>query len=185
MLLSAGLAALLAILPVTAAAAAQGQVQAQGRPSAGIAIPITGTSTGSPAGVENITGTFTLQRFANQGGELVAIGTLVASVTNAAGAVTTLVAPVAVPIVTSATGAATAVTTATCEILNLVLGPLDLNLLGLVIHLDTVALDITAVRGAGNLLGNLLCAIAGLLDGGGLLSELVGLLNNLLGALGG
>ena len=46
------------------------------------------------------------------------------------------------------------------------LGPLDLNLLGLEIHLQRVVLDIVAVAGAGNLLGNLLCAVAGLLDGG-------------------
>ena len=54
---------------------------------------------------------------------------------------------------------------AECDILNLVLGPLDLNLLGLEVHLKRVVLDIVAVPGAGNLLGNLLCAVAGLLDG--------------------
>lgn len=179
MLLSAGLAALLAILPVTAAAAAQGQTQ--GRPG-GIAIPVTGTSTGLTGAVENIAATFTIQRFANQGGEIVAIGTLVATVTNAAGtATTTLVAPIAMEVVTSATGTAAVATTATCEILNLVLGPLDLNLLGLVIHLDTVTLDITAVQGAGNLLGNLLCAVTGLLDSPGGLARL---LNQILGILG-
>jgi hypothetical protein len=73
-----------------------------------------------------------------------------------------------------------------CNILHLVLGPLDLNLLGLVVHLDKVVLDITAVPGAGNLLGNLLCAVAGLLDGGplaGLLGQLNSLLNQILDAL--
>ncbi len=53
-----------------------------------------------------------------------------------------------------------------CDILKLRLGPLDLDLLGLQIHLDRIVLDITAEAGPGNLLGNLLCAIAGLLDGG-------------------
>jgi hypothetical protein len=75
-----------------------------------------------------------------------------------------------------------------CDILNLVLGPLDLNLLGLEVHLDQVVLDIVAQSGAGNLLGNLLCAVAGLLDGGGLLSDLLGqlgdLLDQILGGLG-
>jgi hypothetical protein len=73
-----------------------------------------------------------------------------------------------------------------CEILDLVLGPLDLNLLGLVVHLDQVHLNITAVPGAGNLLGNLLCGIAGLLDGtgiGGLGAILTNLLNAILGIL--
>jgi len=72
-----------------------------------------------------------------------------------------------------------------CDILNLVLGPLDLNLLGLTVHLNRVVLDIVAVTGAGNLLGNLLCAVAGLLDGTGtgLLAQLSLLLNRILGAL--
>src|SRR5689334_16553275 len=81
---------------------------------------------------------------------------------------------------------------ASCEILNLVLGPLDLNLLGLTVHLDQVVLNITAVPGAGNLLGNLLCAVANLLNGtgGGLLgtaltNAITTLLNNILGALAG
>jgi hypothetical protein len=74
-----------------------------------------------------------------------------------------------------------------CTILHLELGPLDLNVLGLMVHLDRVVLDITAVPGAGNLLGNLLCAIAGLLDSGPLsaiLEDLTDLLNNLFRLLG-
>jgi hypothetical protein len=75
-----------------------------------------------------------------------------------------------------------------CTILTLDLGPLHLNLLGLVVDLAPVNLDITAVPGAGNLLGNLLCAVAGLLDGpgplAGLLNSLTALLNQILGALG-
>lgn len=75
---------------------------------------------------------------------------------------------------------------ATCDVLNLVLAPLDLNLLGLQIHLDKVVLNIVAVSGAGNLLGNLLCSVTHLLDGGlgGLLGQLSDLLNQILGALG-
>ncbi len=75
---------------------------------------------------------------------------------------------------------------ASCPVLNLVLGPLDLNLLGLTVHLDKVVLNITAVPGAGNLLGNLLCAVAGLLDNtplGGLLPQLSTLLTSILGIL--
>jgi hypothetical protein len=48
----------------------------------------------------------------------------------------------------------------TCTILDLELGPLDLNLLGLMIHLDRLRLTITAVRGGG-ILGDLLCGLAG------------------------
>lgn len=68
---------------------------------------------------------------------------------------------------------------ASCTILDLDLGPLDLDLLGLVVELDEVNLDITTVPGAGNLLGNLLCAEAGLLDRGGPLTAISALLNRL------
>ncbi len=61
--------------------------------------------------------------------------------------------------------------------LHLVLGPLHLDLLGLVVHLNRVVLDITAVP-AGGLLGQLLCSVANLLSGGlgGLLGQLATLL---------
>jgi hypothetical protein len=52
-----------------------------------------------------------------------------------------------------------------CDIVNLVLGPLHLDILGLVVDLNQVVLDVVAQTGAGNLLGNLLCAVVGLLDG--------------------
>jgi len=80
-----------------------------------------------------------------------------------------------------------AVAQASCQILDLVLGPLDPDLLGLQVHLDTVHLNITAVPGQGNLLGNLLCAVAGLLAPSGAISDLLqflNLLNQLLGLLG-
>ena len=83
--------------------------------------------------------------------------------------------------------------TGTCDILSLTLGPLDLNLLGLRVQLNQVVLNITAEQGPGNLLGNLLCAVAGLLDPpttgggglGGILTTIVSLLNQILGQLGG
>jgi len=75
-----------------------------------------------------------------------------------------------------------------CQILDLVLGPLDLDLLGLQVHLDTVHLNITAQSGPGELVGNLLCAIANLLNGGlplnTVLGQIAALLNQLLAILG-
>ena len=49
---------------------------------------------------------------------------------------------------------------AICNVLDLTLGPLDLNLLGLMVHLDTVHLVITADSNGG-ILGSLLCSLAG------------------------
>jgi len=53
---------------------------------------------------------------------------------------------------------------ASCTILPLTLGPINLNLLGLVVQTTTINLLITGETGPGNLLGNLLCGITGLLD---------------------
>jgi hypothetical protein len=55
--------------------------------------------------------------------------------------------------------AAQAVPAGTCAILDLVLGPLHLNLLGLVVDLNRVHLTITG-NPAGGLLGRLLCGVA-------------------------
>ena len=61
-----------------------------------------------------------------------------------------------------------AVVAASCNVLNLALGPLDLNLLGLVVALDDcadapVTVDVTATPGGG-LLGDLLCGLGNLLN---------------------
>ena len=66
-----------------------------------------------------------------------------------------------------------------CPILNLNLGPLDLNLLGLHVHLNEVILNIEAIPGP----GNLLCAVARLLDGVDLGSVLGNLLQQLINAI--
>ena len=113
-------------------------------------------------------------------GALSAAGTLSGTLTNTAGQVTGTVSNMAV------TGIPLASVTGSCTILTLNLGPLDLNLLGLMVHLNQVVLNITAQPGPGNLLGNLLCSIANLLNGGNLnnlLTELTGLLNQILGGL--
>jgi hypothetical protein len=72
---------------------------------------------------------------------------------------------------------------ASCQILDLDIGAIHLDLLGLVVDLAPIHLDITAVSGAGNLLGNLLCAVAGLLDPNGILDPLIGVLQDLLDLL--
>ena len=47
-----------------------------------------------------------------------------------------------------------------CPVLELTLGPLDANLLGLIVHLDQVHLTITA-DSEGGILGSLFCSVAG------------------------
>lgn len=154
-------------------------------------VPITGVA----QNVGPFAGTFAISRFAIQDGVLVAIGQLTGTVTSTTGGgVRTIVTTIAMP-VANATGAAAAEAAASCDtdaqivgscdILNLVLGPLHLDVLGLVIDLNQVVLEITGTTGAGDLLGNLLCAITGLLDAGSIGTQLVNLLNQLIGILAG
>jgi hypothetical protein len=116
-------------------------------------VPLRGRASGN----RTFAGTFDITRFSTRNNRLVAHGLVSGVIRDASGNVTRNVtnAPVSM---------AVAQQRGTCRILHLVLGPLDLDLLGLEIHLNRVVLDITARRGPGRLLGNLLCAIAGLLD---------------------
>ncbi len=149
---------------VTPAAGIAAAAPAQAQASA-ITVPISGSGGGGA-----FAGTFQLQRFANQAGQLVAVGILSGTLTTASGA-TGVAKTVALP---------AAIVDSTCEILHLDLGPLALDILGLQVNLSRVVLDITAQSGAGNLLGNLLCGVANLLNDP---NGLVKVLNNILDAL--
>jgi hypothetical protein len=70
-----------------------------------------------------------------------------------------------------------------CAIVGLVLGPLHLDVLGLVIDLNRVVLDIVGQTGPGNLLGNLLCALTGILDGAFILTRFLSVVTELLAAI--
>ena len=149
----------------------------------GLSFPINVTS----ATQGTFTGNLRIVGFAADNGALVAAGIVSGTRTDANGVSTAVLRMVSLPVIAThpmsrASGAAPPAVS--CGILHLELGPLDLDLLGLVIHLDKVVLDITAVPGAGNLLGNLLCGIAGLLDGGGNLRAIASALTDLLGLLG-
>jgi hypothetical protein len=129
-----------------------------------VAAPVTGSFTDALGGVGTATGTFSPSRFVAQGDQVLAQGVLNLTLVDSTGQQVGTAAPtVRLPLVPQQGGGVSVA--ATCQILDLVLGPLDLDLLGLRVHLDTVHLNITAESGPGNLVGNLLCAIAGLLDG--------------------
>ena len=142
---------------------------------------LTAPITGSADNGSTFAGSFNPDRFAVQGGQLVAIGDVTGTLTNADGTTSAVTQAATLPVdVAQSSGS--------CQVLDLVLGPLDLDLLGLVVHLDQVHLNITAQQGPGNLLGNLLCAVAGLLDGptglNAILTQIASLLNRVLGLLG-
>lgn len=137
------------------------------------------TVTGTVATGEVFNGVFDITRFAVRNGQLVAIGQLTGTITRVVNGVSTVIGNINQLITLPVTPG-----NASCEILNLQIGAISLDLLGLIVNLAPIDLVITAEQGPGNLLGNLLCAVAGLLDRGGPLNGLAGLLNNILRVLG-
>jgi hypothetical protein len=155
--------------------------------------------TGEAANGATFAGKFDPRRFVVRNGRLLAAGPVTGTLTRPSGRQVAVSqwtrfpvnlarsgVPVAAVSGVQATDAAAVEVQAVCDILRLVLGPLHLDILGLVVDLNRVVLTITAVSGAGNLLGNLLCAIAGLLDStgiSGLNQILANILNAVLGLL--
>src|SRR5215207_391432 len=136
----------------------------------GVTVPVSGTT--SKGG--KFTGNFAISRFQVVNDQIVAVGTLTGTIQNSVGNVIGTVLKTIQMLVN--------ITDASCDILHLELGPLDLDLLGLEVHLNKIVLDIDADP-TGGLLGALLCAVANLLDVGGPLADIVGLLNQILALL--
>jgi hypothetical protein len=137
--------------------------------ASGITSAVQGTATNGSSFV----GSLTVTGFNIVNNAIVATGNLVGSVYKGGNLIGTVNQTVQIP-VGSLNG--------TCTVLTLTLGPLDLNLLGLQVHLNQVVLTITANPAEG-ILGQLLCSLAGGLNLGGTLQQIVGLLNQILAAL--
>jgi hypothetical protein len=164
--------------PAAAAVANQASKPASLAGVKSITAPITGTIGGLPfAGLMHVT------EFVREGNQIFGLATLsdITGTSLAKSTTAQLVESRAKIPLTFPEGGGGA-TLLACDILALQLGPIDLDLLGLVVHLDQVNLDITADQGPGDLLGNLLCAITGLLDPG-LFGLVLGVITNLLNAI--
>ena len=208
-----GLAVAIACAPVTAALAQgtqapqkqnnqQGRTEAQRQATPGrLTIPVAATVE-TPSATESrpdvdaapappVTGSFSIQRFAPTTEDAVAaVGTLTLSLSTAEqDAPRTIVTQVAMTVARSGdttTGpqASAAATTQACQTLNLVLGPLDLPLLGLTVHLGQSNVALTVVPGAGERLGSLLCEVSEQIDGAARPADVVSTLNTLLDMIG-
>jgi hypothetical protein len=167
-------AALLACLAVLLVA---GPAQAQGT-SASTPLTQRIAVTGKAANGKAFSGTYTIDRFRTAGSKTYAVGTLTGKVKNRK--VTRSNVSIPVGGLAEAASGARAAQAASCKVLTLVLGPLDLNLLGLRVQLNQVNLRITAIPGGG-LLGDLLCGITNALNPSAIpLSQLAAVLNSLL-----
>jgi hypothetical protein len=143
-------------------------------------VPITGEGKNG----KQFTGTYTIRKFVEREGQAWAVGKLKGTLKNRKVTRRGVKIPAAIvaPASTSAQPPLPVPTPGACQILNLVLGPINLNLLGLRVATNEIRLLIEAVPGAGNLLGNLLCAVTNLLNPSANtpLSQLVQVLNALL-----
>jgi hypothetical protein len=184
---------LLALLACLAAMFVAGPAQAQ------TTTPLTKTVavTGKAANGKAFKGKFAISNFKAVGGKTYAVGTLTGTVKNRK--VTRIVsipakltgeAPAPAGTTPPLPGARTAQLPpqqlGSCRVLNLVLGPLDLDLLGLRVELNQVNLRITAVPSTlpgGGLLGDLLCGITNLLNPSSLLGNQLGQILNAILAL--
>ena len=151
-------------------------------------VPLTGATKDG----KKFKGTYTIDRFISKGGKLYSVGTvkgklgskkvtkenvrLPATVANAsAPAKASQIPPLPLPPLPAGNA---------CAILSLDLGPINLNVLGLVVRTNQIQLRIDAVQGPGNLLGNLLCGITGILNPSGALANTpLGQLTQILNAL--
>jgi hypothetical protein len=141
-------------------------------------VPMTGTAKNG----KKFTGTYTIERFTRRGGQQYAVGTLKGRLKGRRVKRDDVRIPVA--LARPAQGAQIPPTAGACQILNLTLQPIDLNLLGLRVRTSRIDLRIEGVPGAGQLVGNLLCGILGILDpqggSGASPSQLTQVLNALL-----
>jgi hypothetical protein len=158
-----------------------GIANAQDVPRLTQVVPMSGTVAkgGKAFKGKQFKGTYTIEKFVSSGGKLYSVGTLKGK----AGSKKINKSNVRVP-ATAANSAAAGSSQAhssqvpplplpplpagnACSILSLNLGPINLNVLGLVIRTNEIQLRIDAVQGPGNLLGNLLCSLSDLLNNSG------------------
>jgi hypothetical protein len=121
--------------------------------------------TGTAKNGKKFNGTYTIQRFTHRGSKLYAVGTVKGRLKGRRVTKHNVRIPATLQRHDGAvTSQAPNPTPGACQILDLVLQPIDLNLLGLHVATSRIEALIEAVPGAGALLGNLLCAITGILD---------------------
>lgn len=177
-------ASLACALLLGSAATASAQTTSSSQPLAK-RIPVTGVVKKGPQSGKKFNGMLKIKRFVKRSGTLYAVGTLKGTLRHRT--VSQRVSmPVSNPSVAGAQGAKSAQLppiAGACQILNLQLGPINLNLLGLVVRTNAINIRIDAVPGPGNLLGNLLCGITNLLNPGSLSGTPLGQLVNILNAL--
>jgi len=163
------------------------------------AVPVEAAPPGQPQGLEiknvkgtlpgggSFTGDILIEKFLPEGGsklQVRVVGTILQGTATTAGGVIQSItneafsAPATLVSGTSQNSAVQVI----CPILFLDIGPIELDVLGLVIDISEITINVTAIQGGG-LLGSLLCALANLLQNGLPLGALLAQLNLLLNTI--
>ena len=204
----------LAVCAVVLSTAAETPTRAQ-TPSPSAAVTL--AASGSFARGGQFTGSVTINRFEQRGNQIVAIG-LVSGVLSRGGqtlgsafigevtwpvsvrvggqVLASVPAPSGAQLVAASYAdtrppAAALIAQEGCQVVNVALGPHNIDVLGVVLALDPIALNLTGA--AGTALGDLVCAVVDLIGNvaglvnvlNGILGLLTGLLGGLTGGLGG
>jgi hypothetical protein len=179
------LVALIAVLGFTGAASAQSPAKT----------PL--TKKVAVKGTKHFKGTYTIDRFTTRNGKLVAVGTLKGKLRKNGKTKSVKRNGVIMPAAVAGAGAKELPTVAnssqslpnlpnSCQVLNLTLQPITLNLLGLVVRTSLINVRIDAIPSmfpGGGLLGDILCSVTNLLNPAGGLGPLTTAINNLTAAL--
>ena len=151
-------------------------------------VPLAGTAKNG----KKFTGKYTIDRFIAKGNKLYSVGTVTGKLANRKVRKNNVRMPASLANASATSARASQVPPLplpplppgnACPILALDLGPINLPVLGLVVRTNQIQLRIDAVQGPGNLLGNLLCGITGILNPGALGSTPLGQLAQILNAL--
>jgi len=171
--LAAMLTCALMLLPAAGASAAQTA------PKLTKTVNVTGVTKSG----KKFNGKYTISRFISKGSKTYAVGKLTGRL--AGKKVTKHGVKMPVALTQTAQSAQLPPIPGACQILNLSIQPINLNLLGLSVRTSRIDVAIDAIPGAGNLLGNLLCGITNLLNPSAppSASQLAAILNALLALL--
>lgn len=138
-----GFATALALVALTAATAG-----ASTAPAAVASVPVTGTS----AAGDTFAGTMDITAFAVENGQIVAVGTISGTLQDAAGNTIGSVSDVAVAAPVQAQQATS------CTLVSFSLGPIDLGVDGIAVHVEPIGLSLQL----SGFLGTLLCPLLGI-----------------------
>jgi hypothetical protein len=177
------------LLAAAASASAAEMKRAQSPPPA--RKPLQVAIVGHAAGGGTFAGTLSIQKFAARDDQVVAIGMVSGTLTGPMGFTmgTTLTGPLALPVLVEPPEApglgivrSQVIAQQTCDVLNIEIQPITIDVLGLQVTTLPVGINVTADGTGTNVLGHLVCTI---LTTVGNVLGLVDLLNALLGLLTG